>query len=320
MSSAGDMTLVEEPGSQLQQERSALQDTVTESSALVARTRARLHEETDDAEQSLAASQLLQPNNDDIVQESHNPSLQDIHRSSSSLQSRDRSLKTRRKLRQLELELRKVKHERDHVIENNKEIQKYNDRLRGENQEHKQTADRMRQEKANIVERAKRVENDYGQVNEIKEDLEKDNEELRWVIANLSNPRQPLRNEDYYQRQFSSINGEVETWAAVQSKKATADSFTPACQDEIISILNGLGDPTVTESGEYLKTRLAKLYKKRPTRIVLIRHVIGLYLFAAVFKRYVFGFDDEWSTYFHGIEDRLLQQGSSMVATTNSRP
>src|SRR6202035_4530865 len=122
----------------------------------------------------------------------------------------------------------KAKDERENVLKINKDIREYNKVLRDEIQEQKQKVDKMEHENADIVQRSKYIESNYRRVNEVKEHLEKDNEQLRWVIANLSNPRQPLRNEDYYQRQFDVLNGEVEAWAVVQSKKATVETFTTA--------------------------------------------------------------------------------------------
>jgi len=217
-----------------------------------------------------------------------------------------------------EADYQKLKDERNHQARVEKSLIVANQNLHATIQDREREIKNMRYE----LDRALRQTNDLEKakrgLSKAKKHLEMDNEKLRWVIANQSSARQPLRDEAYYKTEFDVLNGKIQNWAAAQSKKAKLEDFTTTSQQFILTQVSKLQDASGIESAELVKTYLATLYGTRPTRIVLIRHLISLYLYATVLKLYAFGFDEEWSAYFENIEDRFLNRGFAFIPTTDS--
>lgn len=205
-------------------------------------------------------------------------------------------------------DFKRLENQRDQSIRELKETQKESQQLWNQGQAYKNELNNLmkKYDKLNLEYRA--VHKEYSRTKENCHLLEKDNEQLRSVIANMSSARQPLRNEDHYRREFDCLNGEIENWAVGQSKKTDPGSFTEASRDEVISILESLGNYG-KESAEVWGSRLFMLYRYRPTRMAFIRYVNGLFIFDAVLSQYSFGFNHEWSNYHEAIEDQLFHQG-----------
>lgn len=184
--------------------------------------------------------------------------------------------------------------QKDQLIREPKKTQKEPQRLWNQDQMHKNKFEDLR--------------NKYGELRKRCHLLEQDNEVLRSVIANMSSPRQPLLNEDHYGREFDSLKGEIENWAVGQSKKADPKNFGEVSRDEIMSILESLGN-CGRQSAKFLESKLFMLYQYRRTRMALIRHVNGLFLFDKVLSRYIFGCSRKSSNYHEAIEDQLFHQG-----------
>lgn len=269
-------------------------------------TRTKPHPANYDTEQDTekpAQSVSSQDHMDEVVETS--PSQSSLTSSYTTVQSKLEE--TQEQLRQAEAEWAKLRLESDKAIRDQKELLQNNQQLLYEIQSQNRIVEAMKREWC-TEERS--AQSKYGRLNEAKVRLENDNERLRGVLAKMSKARQPLRNEEYYQRQFDFLNNEIETWVVAQSKKSKPDEFTRDSKDYIISVLKDVGHSCGAESAEYLRTRMLKLYKKRPTRIALIRHILGVYIFDKVLRKYAFGFDDVRSTYLNGLEDQFLQQGS----------
>jgi predicted RNase H-like nuclease (RuvC/YqgF family) len=256
-------------------------------------------QDTEKAAQSVSSQDHM----DEVVETS--PSQSSLTSSYTTVQSKLEE--TQEQLRQAEAESAKLRLESEKAIRDQKELLQNNQQLLYEIQRQNRIVEATRRE---WCKEEKSAQSKYGRLNEAKMHLENDNERLRRVLAKMSKARQPLRNEEYYQRQFDFLNNEIEMWAVAQSKKSKPDEFTTDSKDYIISVLKDVGHSCGAESAEYLRTRMLKLYKKRPIRIALIRHILGLYIFDKVLRKYAFGFDDVRSTYLNGLEDQFLQQGS----------
>jgi hypothetical protein len=202
----------------------------------------------------------------------------------------------------------KFEDQKDQLIRKLRNAQKALQQFRAEGQMYKNNFENLtrKYDELNLDLKAVREENSC--TKELCHLLEKDNELLRSVIANMNSARQPLLNEDHYGREFDGLKGEIENWAVRQSKKSNPESFGQASMDEVIGILESLGNYG-KQSAMFLQPKLFMLYQYRPTRMALIRHVNGLFIFDMVLSRYTFGFSREGSNYHEEIEDQLFQQG-----------
>jgi hypothetical protein len=136
--------------------------------------------------------------------------------------------------------------------------------------------------------------------------LEKDNDALRSQIASMSSAQQPVHDEDYYILQFDEVKNDVERWAVTQSRDNTPALFLDGNAKAVIEQLASLGK-NGNLSAQSLKTHLFAFYKDRRTRIALIRHVVGLFLFNEIFDKFAMGMKS--SDFFKWIEVDLFTQG-----------
>lgn len=139
--------------------------------------------------------------------------------------------------------------------------------------------------------------------------LEADNNNLRAKIARMCSPREPLRDEADYQTDFRVLNWRLEGWIATQTKNSSLESFTPERQAEFLTILDSIQYSKCPSTLDYLRKNFHELYQKRPSRIALLRFVIGLFLFEKVLGPFAFGLTLEDSAVHILLEDGILHQG-----------
>lgn len=136
--------------------------------------------------------------------------------------------------------------------------------------------------------------------------LEKDNDDLRNQIASMSSAQQPVHDEDYYILQFDEVKNDVERWAVTQSRDNTPKTFSDGNWKAVIDQVASLGKFGKSAS-QNMTAHLFAFYKDRRTRIALIRHVIGLFLFHEIFDKFALGMKS--SDFFKWIEIELFTQG-----------
>jgi hypothetical protein len=147
--------------------------------------------------------------------------------------------------------------------------------------------------------------------------LHKDNILLRAQIADMSNAQEPLHEERYYIEEFSEIGGNLESWAATETRQMSKDSLKPSDIEQLVSVFQQCGEEGMF-AANWLKTADKSRFQDRRNRIALIRHASSIVIFEQIFTRFAFGLDRTQSKLFLDIEQALSVNGSSSTASINA--
>jgi hypothetical protein len=140
--------------------------------------------------------------------------------------------------------------------------------------------------------------------------VQRDNVLLRAQISDMTNAQDPLREENYYIREFAQLATTVETMAAKETHKMSKKPLSDSDSLQLVSTLRTYGDSGI-RAAEWFGNQDRKYFQERRNRIALIRHIIAIVLFDAIFDRFAFGLEREYSEYFKSIENELCGNGIS---------
>jgi hypothetical protein len=150
--------------------------------------------------------------------------------------------------------------------------------------------------------------------------LQKDNALLRSQIAEMTNAQEPLRDEEYYIREFQGISGDIEAWAAKETRSMNRDLTRIFKKPTHPPLENVFGEITTVlcdcgshgqQASEWLTTMDKSRFQERRYRIAMIRQFCAIVLLDRIFDQFVFGMSKERSDYFREIERSLCKNGSS---------
>ena len=124
---------------------------------------------------------------------------------------------------------------------------------------------------------------------------EKDNRTLRSIIFKLSAPPQPHEDDGFYIMKLNSLDVSIERFVAQSFKDATDNYLDPEYAYYIRQVL-GLyrpGRALLRFLDQRVHTSISAIYSLSFPRMVLVRHIIALCLWAHVFTPICFGVSDE---------------------------
>ena len=139
--------------------------------------------------------------------------------------------------------------------------------------------------------------------------IQKDNETLREYITSMSKAQQPIRGEDYYIQLFEELRGHIQSWMAKNSKLNAKETLAEGVETEVVGFLDKCGAHGVV-SAKRFGGEIRGLWTNRRTRVPLLRHIVGVFLYETVFDRFAFGHDRAASEYMKWIEGDLFRQGT----------
>lgn len=144
--------------------------------------------------------------------------------------------------------------------------------------------------------------------------LHRDNEQLRTHIAKMNADVNPNHEEEYYVQSLQELNSEVEMWIAKNAKANAAQSLSGLEETKILEVL-ALSGPCGKTSSEFLNKNRAfrMLYSSPRSRIPLLRHIVGTYLFDAIFQPFSAGLPSAVSQVLESVEEELIVRGQSLM-------
>jgi hypothetical protein len=142
-------------------------------------------------------------------------------------------------------------------------------------------------------------------------ELRTDNEQLRTHIVKME-PKdlKPLRDEDYYIQGFEELKSEVEMWSARHAKAKVSQALSKSSEAKLFECLDMLGDSGKSSSQFLQKHHATQVwYSNARTRIPLIRHIIGLFLFRHILEPFAAGLPPELSEALVWIDEDVMSHG-----------
>ena len=142
-------------------------------------------------------------------------------------------------------------------------------------------------------------------------ELRTDNEQLRTHIVKME-PKdlKPLRDEDYYIQGFEELKSEVEMWSARHAKANVSQPLSAPSGTKLFECLDMLGESGRGSSQFLQKHHATQVWYSNPrTRIPLIRHIIGLFLFRHVLEPFAAGLPPALSEALVWIDDDVMSHG-----------
>jgi FtsZ-binding cell division protein ZapB len=156
-------------------------------------------------------------------------------------------------------------------------------------------------------------------LSEKNDELRKKNDELRKENDALTKhirsktENGPILGDMYYITEFKQITGFIQNWAATYYKEYGADPSSPDYLNQLPYLLSDVGEfgRNLVEKLNSVQPGLAEIYSIPRSRIVLIRHIIGWFLFDRVFDPFAFGVDKQHSKGLRWTADGLFSTGMS---------
>jgi hypothetical protein len=154
---------------------------------------------------------------------------------------------------------------------------------------------------------------------EYRQKTEEDNVRLRTTIDDMRD-RGAINSDAYYSEQLKKLNQAMQSWAAraVKSQKSNSSgNLSDAEEALIIQALERLDQGrSVTEMIRSSKTSIRAITMNPRHLIALVRQLISLYLFGAVFRPFCFGLSRDVSELMHKTIASICVNGSTPLAIT----
>jgi len=157
-------------------------------------------------------------------------------------------------------------------------------------QEYQREVDELKREKSSLLNTIQFVQNE--------------NEKLRSHIIETGNELNPIHDEDFYYQSFESIIGTIELWAAPLSDAMPKTGSGPK---PVWNTVSNLGFPWKDPSGPVVDFATFKTwYSHGTTRVQLIRHIIAVFLYMNIFRRFIFGLQLEVDDILRKVADDII--------------
>lgn len=142
--------------------------------------------------------------------------------------------------------------------------------------------------------------------------VREDNELIRAQIYNTDRAIGPKNSEEHYIQSFQELSGDFENWVVRNSRAEKQQKLTKEDETNLLGLTSDLG-LYGQEISKFLGSNgiLKEWYSKPRSRIVLIRHIAAMFIYAQIFEPPVLGLPLDAAKLLRFMEHNILTQGLS---------
>jgi len=173
--------------------------------------------------------------------------------------------------------------------------------------------DQVRRLRAQCEEKDDRIDILLVEIEQAKAEIvsvREDNELIRAQIYNTDRAVGPKNSEEHYIRSFQELSGDFENWVVRNSRAEKQQKLTKEDEVNLLALLSELG-VYGQETSKFLGSNgiLKEWYSKSRSRIVLIRHIAAMFIYAQIFEPTVLGLPPDAVKLLRVMEHNILTQG-----------